>query len=139
MNFTATKKQKMFNLVEKKAENMERIVTEQNEKQWGMITHLAALSIFAGIPFGNIIGPLVIYLIKKDDFEFVADQGKEVLNFQITWTLIFIVSAILIFSGIGIFMLVGFGIAWLVLVIFGIIAGSNGQYHRYPLTIKFIN
>jgi uncharacterized Tic20 family protein len=117
---------------------MERIVTDPVEKQWGMFTHLAALVIFVGIPFGCIIGPLIIYLIKKDEYEFVADQGKDVLNFQITWTLIFIVSAILIFVGIGFLMLIGFGIAWLVLVIVGAVAANNGQYYRYPLTIKFL-
>ncbi len=118
---------------------MERIITDTNEKQWGMLVHLASLAAFIGIPFGNVVGPLIIYLIKKDEFGFVADQGKEVLNFQITWTIIFIVSAILIFVGIGILMLIGFGIAWLILVIMGTVAANNGQYYRYPLTIKFIN
>lgn len=67
---------------------MERIVTDPDEKQWGMFTHLAALAGLIGIPFGSIIGPLVIYMIKKDEFEFVNEQGKEVLNFQITWAIL---------------------------------------------------
>ena len=117
---------------------MERIVTDPEEKQWGMFTHLAAFVGLLGIPFGNVIGPLIIYLIKKDEFEFVNDQGKEVLNFQITWSIIFIISAILILVGIGILMLIGFGIAWLVLVIVGTVAANNGQYYRYPFTIKFL-
>ena len=118
---------------------MERIVTDPAEKQWGMFAHLAAFALFIGIPLGNIIGPLIIYLIKKDEFGFVADQGKEVLNFQITWTLILMASAILILAGIGILMVIGFGIAWLVLVIVGTVAASNGQYYKYPMTIKFMN
>lgn len=118
---------------------MERIATDPEEKQWGMFTHLAGLAGLTGIPFGSIIGPLIIYLIKKDEFEFVNDQGKEVLNFQITWSIIFIVSVILILVGIGILMLIGFGIAWLVLVIVGTVAANNGQYYRYPFTIKFLN
>ena len=118
---------------------MERIVSDPNEKQWGMATHLAALVTLVGIPLGNVIGPLIIYLIKKDEYEFVAHQGKEVLNFQITWSLIFLVSAILIFVGIGIIMLIGFGIAWLVLVIVGAVSASGGKYYRYPLTFRFIN
>src|SRR5690606_38323385 len=96
----------------------------ENEKTWGMLTHLLALSVFIGVPFGNVIGPLIIYLIKKDEYEFVREQGREVLNFQITWSLIFIVSAILIFIGIGIVMLIAFGIAWLVLVIVGTVSAS---------------
>jgi len=61
---------------------MEKLVTDPTEKQWGMFTHLAGLATFI-IPFGHIVGPLIIYLIKKDEYDFVKDQGKEVLNFQI--------------------------------------------------------
>ena len=117
---------------------MEKIVTDPDEKQWGMFTHLAALVTFIGIPFGNIVGPLIVYLIKKDEYEFVAEQGKSVLNFQITWSIIFIISAILIIVGIGIIMLIGFGIAWLVFVILGTIAANKGESYKYPLTFEFI-
>lgn len=117
---------------------MHRIVTDPDEKQWGMFTHLSALATFVLPVAGNIIGPLIIYMIKKDEFEFVNDQGKEVLNFQITWSIIFAISFILIFAGIGIFMLIGFGLAWLVLVITASVAASNGNYYRYPFTIKFL-
>lgn len=116
---------------------MERLVTDPQEKQWGMYAHLAAFSTFV-IPFGSIIGPLIVYLTKKDEYEFVNDQGKEVLNFQITWSIILMISALMIFVGIGILMLIGFGIAWLILVIVGTVAASNGQYYRYPLTIRFL-
>lgn len=118
---------------------MEKIVTDPDEKQWGMFTHLSALVGLIGIPFGSIVGPLIIYLIKKDEYEFVAEQGKNVLNFQITWSIIFIISAILIIVGIGIVMLIGFGIAWLVLVIVGTVAANKGESYQYPLTYKFLN
>ena len=117
---------------------MEKIVTDQDEKQWGMFTHLAALAGLIGIPFGNIVGPLIIYMIKKDEFEFVAEQGKNVLNFQISWSIIFIISAILIIAVVGIFLLIGFGIAWLVFVILGTIAANKGESYKYPLTYTFI-
>jgi uncharacterized protein len=116
---------------------MERIIDNEKEKQWGMLTHLLALSVFIGIPFGNVVGPLIIYLIKKDEYPFVAEQGREVLNFQITWSLIFIASTILIFIGIGILMLIAFGIAWLVLVIVGTVNASNGLSYRYPFSFEF--
>jgi uncharacterized Tic20 family protein len=118
---------------------MQRLVTDSDEKLWGMLTHLLALSVFVGIPLGNVVGPLIIYLIKKDEYEFVAEQGKDVLNFQITWSIIFIVSAVLIIVGIGIIMLIGFGIAWLVLVILGSVAANNGESYKYPLTIEFLS
>jgi len=117
---------------------MEKIVTDANEKQWGMFTHLAALVGLIGIPFGNVVGPLIIYMIKKDEFEFVAEQGKNVLNFQISWSIIFIISAILIIAVVGIFLLIGFGIAWLVFVIMGTIAANKGESYKYPLTYQFI-
>jgi uncharacterized protein len=116
---------------------MQRIIVDEKEKTWGMLTHLLALSIFLGIPFGNVIGPLIVYLVKKDEFEFVNEQGREVLNFQITWSLIFIISGVLIFIGIGVLMLIAFGIAWLVLVIVASVAASNGNYYKYPFTIEF--
>jgi uncharacterized Tic20 family protein len=118
---------------------MQRLVTDPNERMWGMLTHLLAFSTFVGIPLGNVVGPLIIYLIKKIEYEFVAEQGREVLNFQITWSIIFIVSAILIIVGIGLIMLIGFGIAWLVLVILGSVAANNGESYKYPLTIEFIS
>ncbi len=117
---------------------MQRIVEDEKEKTWGMLTHLLALSIFIGIPFGNIIGPLIVYLVKKDEYEFVREQGREVLNFQITWTIILIISAVLIVLGIGILMLIAFGIAWLVLVIVGSVSASNGNSYKYPFTIDFV-
>ncbi len=117
---------------------MQRLVTDPDERTWGMLVHLLALSVFVGIPFGNVIGPLLIYLIKKDQYPFVEEQGKEVLNFQITWSIIFIVSSVLIIIGIGLFLLIGFGIAWLVLVVLGSVAANNGQTYQYPLTIRFL-
>ena len=61
------------------------------------------------------------------------------LNFQITWTIILIVCAILILAVIGIFLLIGFGIAWLILVIIGTTKANQGTYYRYPMSIRFIN
>jgi hypothetical protein len=113
--------------------------TDDKEAQkWGMLCHLLALAGFVGIPFGNIIGPLVVWLLKKSDYPFVDEQGKESLNFQISMTIYGIVAAFLIFVIIGIFLLIGLVIADLVLVIIASVKTSNGESHRYPLTIRFI-
>jgi uncharacterized Tic20 family protein len=113
-------------------------LTEAQEKNWGMGCHLIALAGLV-IPFGHIIGPLVFWLIKKDESEFVEDQGKESLNFQISITIYAIVSAILILLVIGIFLLFAVGIFWLVMVIVAAMKASSGEKYRYPLTIRFIN
>lgn len=107
------------------------------EKQWALFAHLSSL---AGIiiPFGNILGPLVIWLIKKDTMSFVNDQGKEALNFNITVTIALIISIFLMFILIGFVLLPVVGLAWLILVIMATIKTSNGEAYRYPFTLRLI-
>ena len=110
---------------------------DKDAKTFGMLCHLIS---FAGlvIPLGNIIGPLVIWLLKKDQFEFVDDQGKESLNFQISVVIYAIISAILIIVVLGIFLLIALGIFAIVMVIIASIRANEGVRYRYPLTIRFI-
>lgn len=109
----------------------------KDDKTFGMLCHLIAL---AGciIPVGHIIGPLVIWLIKKDQSAFVNDQGKESLNFQISMTIYGIVSAILIFVLIGILTSIVLGIFWLIMVIMATVKANEGIAYRYPITIRFL-
>lgn len=108
----------------------------KDARNWAMICHLAALSGYL-IPFGNILGPLIIWAVKKDDDPFINDQGKEVLNFQLTMTIGFIFCFILIFILIGAFLVVILGIAVLIMTIVGAINANEGRYYRYPMTIRF--
>jgi uncharacterized Tic20 family protein len=110
---------------------------EAQEKTWGMLCHLSALSGFI-IPFGNIIGPLICWLVKKDESEYVDKQGKESLNFQISVTIYALVAAVLVLIVIGIILLIAIGIAVLILVIVASIKASNREEFSYPLTIRFI-
>lgn len=110
---------------------------ESQERTWAMLCHLSALVGFI-FPFGNIIGPLVVWLIKKDESEFVDDQGKESLNFQISFTIYCIIAAFLILFIIGIFLLVALGVLFLVLVIIATVKANSGEKFRYPLSIRFI-
>lgn len=79
---------------------MEAISKE--ERTWGMVCHLAALAGYL-FPFGNIIGPLIVWLIKKEEMPFVADQGKESLNFQITMAILTAICIVLVFVMVGFF------------------------------------
>ncbi|KGQ20706.1 Tic20 domain containing protein [Lysobacter dokdonensis DS-58] len=110
----------------------------QEERQWAMFAHLSAL-IGLVIPFGNIIGPLVIWLIKKDTMPFTGEQAREALNFQITVTLAMVVSAILILVVIGFFLMILIGLAALVLTIIAAIKANEGNSYRYPFTLRLIN
>ncbi|HPU02094.1 MAG TPA: DUF4870 domain-containing protein [Bacillota bacterium] len=109
------------------------------EKNYAMLAHLLAL---AGLilPFGSIIGPLVIWLIKKDESPFVDKNGKESLNFQISTTIYLIVAGILAFITLGLlfFLPIAVSIFWLVYVIIASVRVSNGEDFSYPLAIRFL-
>lgn len=112
---------------------------KKEAQTWGMLCHLVALVGFIGVPFGHLLGPLAIWLIKKNEYPFVDEQGKESLNFQISMTIYGLVAAMLVFVLIGFPLLIGLGIADLVLVIIAAVKASNGESFRYPCTIRFIN
>ncbi len=104
---------------------------------WGMLCHLSALSAFI-IPFGSVLGPLIVWQIKKNEYPFVDDQGKEALNFQITTTIAALISIVLIFVAIGIALLIAVCLASLVFTIIAAIKANNGETYRYPFTLRLI-
>lgn len=108
-----------------------------DERLWGMIAHLSALAGFI-IPFGNIAGPLIVWMIKKDAMPFVDDQGKESLNFQITVTIAAIIAAVLIVFLIGFLLLPAVGLAALVFTVIAGIKANEGVAYRYPFTLRLI-
>lgn len=90
------------------------------------------------VPFGTILGPLVVWLMKKDTMPFVADQGKEALNFNITVLIAMIVGGILTLVLIGVLVMIVVGIAWLVLSIIAALAANKGESYRYPFTLRLV-
>jgi uncharacterized Tic20 family protein len=106
-------------------------------KNWATLTQLSALVMFLGIP--AVIGPLVVWLIKRDDDAFIDYSGKEALNFNISFLIYGVVAAFLIILLIGLILLPIVFVVWLVLVIVAAVKTSNGEYYRYPLTIRFVN
>jgi len=107
------------------------------EKQWALFAHLSALAGFI-IPFGSIIGPLIIWLIKKDTMPFVDDQGKEALNFQITAAIAFVGCLALMIVLIGFLLIWVVAIADLVLIILAAIKANEGVAYRYPFTLRLV-
>ena len=102
-----------------------------------MLCHLSALAAFI-FPLGNIFGPLIVWLVKKDESPFVDDQGKESLNFQISFTIYCIFAAILSVILIGFILLIALGIAFLILVIIAAVKANEGKEFRYPFTIRLV-
>ena len=103
----------------------------KDARMWAMLCHLLGL-------FTCFIGPLIIWLIKKDEDPFIDDQGKEALNFQITVAIAGIVSAVLTVVCVGFFLGIAVSIADLVFCIIASIKANSGQAYRYPVSIRFI-
>jgi uncharacterized protein len=110
----------------------------QEDRNWGMIGHLSALAAFIAPFLGGVLGPLIVYLVKKDQSAFGADCAKEALNFNITVAIGYCLCGLLAIVFIGIPLMVALWIAWLVLVIIAGVRASEGASYRYPATIRFV-
>jgi len=137
-------------------------MSEQEERRWASLCHLSAALVYLGIPLANFLAPLTLWLIKRNESEFVDEQGKEAVNFQLS---------ILVYSAVAVLCLLlsilitggltaltekpaflGFGLlvvlfaallvlllaADLVLLIIAAIHSSHGRHYRYPLTLRLI-
>ncbi|WP_105201133.1 MULTISPECIES: DUF4870 domain-containing protein [unclassified Pseudoalteromonas] len=123
---------------------MEPVLPEKNdtaksndEKSMAMLCHLAALAGFI-VPFGSILGPLIIWLVKKEEMPIVDRHGRESLNFQLTMLIAYIVCFILIFVAVGILLLPIVALFSFIMVIVASIKAYEGKEFSYPFTIKFL-
>lgn len=123
--------------------------TLSSMRRWAVMCHLSWLLGFL-IPFGNIIGPLMVWLAKRHDYYEVDLHGKESLNFQITWAFYGA-----IFGGFAWILAFGFKLPLLSMIVLGLILigaialfvlpivaavrAAGGHSFRYPLTIRFLN
>lgn len=128
-------------------------IAASSTRGWEMLCHLSCLpgmlGMLGGIPFGNVLGPLLVWLVKRHDSVGVDAHGRESVNFHLSWTLYAFVAGLittgLMWILIGFlmlpFLIVGLIIGWITMFILTIIASikaSNGQLYRYPLTIRFL-
>ena len=118
---------------------------DKDARLWAMLCHLAALAgIFSYIgfgvvlPFANVLGPLIIWLIKRNESSFVDDQGSEALNFHLTMTIAFVISVMLMFILIGFIFIMLFIVYDLVMTIIAAVKANDGNKYRYPYIIRFI-
>ena len=111
----------------------ELINTPSNDdKNIATVTHLGG-TVFSFIP------ALIVWVLKKDDSEYISSQAREALNFQITVLIAQFIAGVLALILIG---FVFMGIIWLaniVLCIIAAISTSKGETYRYPLTLRLIN
>ena len=102
-----------------------------------MLCHLAAFLGFV-FPFGSVVGPLILWQMKKEVDPFIDDQGKEALNFQITVAIAWMACIVLAFAVIGFFLMFALAIGTIVLTIIGAIKANKGIAYRYPLTWRVV-
>lgn len=102
-----------------------------DEKNIALLSHI-------GTFFGGFIVPLIVWLIKKEESDFVTRHAKESLNFQISLIIYFVGSAVLMVILVGIFLMFAVGIFAFITVILATVAASSGKDYKYPLNIRFI-
>lgn len=113
------------------------VVPSKEEKTLGLVCVLLQFLGFV-FPFGNLIGPLVLWLVKKDSSRFLDEVGKETVNFQITLLIASIIGIVLCFVLIGFLLLFAVGVYALVTIIIAAIKANDGVVYRYPVNIRFI-
>jgi uncharacterized Tic20 family protein len=112
--------------------------TSSDVRTWCVLCHAAALSGVFLHAVGHILGPLIVWLVKRADSPEIDAHGKESLNFQLSMLIYNVVALILCIVLIGIPILILLYILNIVLVIVASIKASEGVLYRYPLTIRFL-
>lgn len=110
---------------------------DKEERTLALMAHLAGYAGLA-LPFGSVLGPALIYWLKRDESAYVEDQAREALNFQITLTLVALVAIPLVFVIVGVPILLIAGIWYLVGTAIGASKANDGEWYRYPATIRLV-
>lgn len=105
-------------------------------RNWALAAHLSAFAaVVIPLPF---LGPLIVWLVRREVDPYSAEHAKEALNFNITATIAYIASFVLVFVFIGFLLLPAVAIVWIIFIVLAAVKASNGEPYRYPLTIRFV-
>lgn len=85
--------------------------------------------------FTAILGPLIIWLIKREESTFIDHHGKQYFNLLISFFIYEFIAAITIFIGIGLVLVPLLSIVFLILIIVGAIKAYQGEFYRFPFVI----
>jgi uncharacterized Tic20 family protein len=103
-----------------------------------MIAHFSALAAFILPPIGGVLGPLIVWLAKRETSAFASEAAKEALNFNIAVLLGYLVCALLVFVFIGFLLAAALFVFWLVLTVVAGIRASEGLHYRYPISLRIV-
>jgi len=124
-------------MVMEEDQKVEPVQADKEQRTWAMLCHLSALAGFI-VPMGSVIGPLIVWLIKKEDMPLVAEHGRKSLNFQITMLIAYIICFILMIVAIGAILLPIVAIFSFIMVVIGAIKTNDGKPFSYPFSINLI-
>ena len=113
--------------------------TTRDARKWATVCHLSALVGLLGNGIGFLLGPLIVWLLKREDDPFIDEQGKEAVNFQITMFLVMLLAGILALLLVGFLIMAVVGLVMIILPIVAAIQANEGRPFRYPFTIRFIS
>ncbi len=108
-----------------------------DERTWGTLAHLSALAGLV-LPLGNVIGPLVVWLTRRDQSPFIGGQALEALNFNITVACAALVCYGLTWLLIGIPLFVAVALYWLAMTIVAAIKAGDGVRYRHPIAMRLV-
>ena len=120
-----------------KNKQLNKPLSEDEARKWAMFAHIGTFSSMF-VPLGNIIAPIVIWQMKKNESPFVVEQAKESLNFQITLMIYSIISILLCFIIIGFFLIFALVIFGMIIVIVAGVKANDGEDYRYPMALRLI-
>lgn len=117
--------------------DLQELETNPEAKNMGALVHAVS---FAGyiIPLGSVLGPLIVWLMKRDEFAFANECGKSCLNFKISVMLYAFVCMLLMFVGVGFILIGALALFDIVCTILAIIRATEGKVYQYPMSIKFL-
>ena len=110
----------------------------EKERTWGMLAHLSALVGLVLPLIGIVLGPLAVWLTRRDDSEFVAGHAKEALNFNLSVLLGAIACMLLMLVFIGFLLGTALFVFWLAMTLVAAIKASEGYPYRYPFSLRLV-
>lgn len=110
----------------------------EKERTWGMLAHLSALAFFVMPPIGIVLGPLAVWLLRRDQSPYVEAHAREALNFNITVLLGWVACLLLLLVFIGVLLGAALFVTWLVLILVAAIKASEGASYHYPFALRFV-
>ena len=110
----------------------------ENERTWGMLAHLSALAGLVLPLIGIVLGPLAVWLTRRDESQFVGDNAKEALNFNLSVLLAAIACMLLMLVFVGFLLGTALFIFWLVMTLVAAIKASEGHTYRYPFSLRLV-